>query len=164
VIEMADAEGPHPGPGAEKRKRKESCRCRDDKGKLRLKSWPVRNPSQIRDQEVDSVKWSNCTGLVGSCWRTGETSGGRVVWWSDPRWDFKRTAEATLTGALKRFYRVATRMGLPGYAQPAPGPLAKHGRAIFEPDYEFQESEIAKAYESSDRRSFGNYCSPLCSP
>jgi hypothetical protein len=87
-----------------------------------------------------------------------------VVGWSDPRWDFKRTAEATLTGALKGFYRVATRMGLPGYAQPAPGPLAKHGRAIFEPDYEFQESEIAKAYESSDRRSFGNYCSPLCSP
>jgi len=30
-----------------------------------------------------------------------------------------------------------------------PGPRAKHGRATFEPDYDFQEDEIAKAYASS---------------
>lgn len=31
-----------------------------------------------------------------------------------------------------------------------PGPLARHGRTTFEPDYQFQEAEIARAYASSD--------------
>jgi integrative and conjugative element protein (TIGR02256 family) len=31
-----------------------------------------------------------------------------------------------------------------------PGPHAKHRRASFEPDYEFQEAEIAKAHASAD--------------
>jgi len=31
-----------------------------------------------------------------------------------------------------------------------PGPRAKHGKATFEPDYEFQEAEIAKTYACSD--------------
>lgn len=31
-----------------------------------------------------------------------------------------------------------------------PGPRAKHCRASFEPDYEFQEAEIAKAHASAD--------------
>ena len=31
-----------------------------------------------------------------------------------------------------------------------PGPRAKHCRASYEPDYEFQESEIAKAHASAD--------------